>query len=101
MSIEKIMEEEARLTILKELAKQPNQAITSEAMRRFLLTFLMIDKPREWVEQQFQFLADMKAVDIVAAGTVKIARLTERGLLYLDGLVTIAGIQRPTVRSGG
>ena len=95
MSMESIILEEARLTILKELAAQPNQAVTSEAMRRFLLDFLLIDKPREWVEAQFQYLADMSAVDLVTAGTVKIARLTERGSLHIAGRISIAGVQRP------
>ncbi|TRL38022.1 hypothetical protein [Rhizobium straminoryzae] len=95
MSIERIIQEEARLTILKELMKQPNKALTSEAVRRFLLDFLLIDKPREWVEAQFQYLADLAAVDVIPAGTVKIARLTERGELHLSGHVSIAGVQRP------
>lgn len=95
MSMERIMQEEARLTILKELKAQPNQAATSEAMRRFLLDFLLIDKSREWVEEQFCFLAEMRAIDVVEAGSVKIARLTERGELHLQGRISIAGIQRP------
>jgi hypothetical protein len=95
MSMESIIQEEARLTILKELAQQPNKALTSEAMRRFLLDFLLIDKPREWVEVQFQYLADLAAVDVIPAGTVKIARLTERGELHLSGHISIAGVQRP------
>ncbi len=53
MSMERIMQEEARLTILKELKLQANQAATSEAIRRFLLEFLMIDKPREWLKISF------------------------------------------------
>lgn len=100
MSMEKIMQEEARLTILKELAAESNKAISSERMRRYLLTFLLIDKPREWVEQQFQFLHDMGAVDIVPAGSVKIARLTERGEHHLQGIITIAGVLRPSTRAG-
>ncbi|SIP88811.1 hypothetical protein SAMN05880590_1012 [Rhizobium sp. RU35A] len=95
MSIESIIQEEARLTILKELAKQPNKALTSEAVRRFLLDFLLIDKPREWVEAQFQYLSDLSAVDVLPAGSVKIARLSERGELHLSGRICIAGIQRP------
>ncbi|WP_128755620.1 hypothetical protein [Metarhizobium album] len=98
--MEKIMQEEARLTILKELQAQPNKAITSEAMRRFLLDFLMIEKSREWVEEQFVFLREMRAVDIVAAGTVKIARLTERGEHHLAGKVTLAGVLPPSARGG-
>ncbi|MGX1259810.1 VpaChn25_0724 family phage protein [Sinorhizobium fredii] len=96
MSIETIIKEEARLIILKELSNQPNQSITSEAMRRFLLSDFLIDKPREWVEMEFQYLQHMEAVEIIPAGSVKIARLTERGELHVKGMVTIAGVQRPS-----
>ncbi|WP_429813584.1 hypothetical protein [Ensifer sp. B1-9] len=96
MSIENIIREEARLIILKELASQANQSITSEAMRRFLLSDFLIDKPREWVEMEFQYLQDMEALEIIPAGSVKIARLTERGELHVKGLITISGVQRPS-----
>ncbi|WP_141682921.1 hypothetical protein [Agrobacterium tumefaciens] len=100
MSMNTIMEREARLTILKELNAQPNKAISSEAMRQFLLDFLLIDKPRQWVELQFQYLADMQAVMIVDAGTVKIARLIERGKLHLAGKIEIDGVLSPSARGG-
>lgn len=100
MSMNAIMERETRLTILKELKAQPNKAISSEAMRQFLLNFLLIDKPRQWVEVQFQYLADMSAVTIVEAGTVKIARLSERGRLHLEGKIEIDGVLSPSARGG-
>lgn len=100
MSIDSIITEEARLIILKELARQPNQAMTSEAVRRFLLSDFLIDKPREWVEAQFRYLADLGAVEIVAASSVEIARLTERGELHVKGRLTIAGVQRPSPTGG-
>ena len=96
MSIENIMLEEARLAILKELVKEHDRAITSEAMRRYLVTTLLINTPREWVEEQFQYMKDMGAVRLISADTVKIARITERGEHHLSGLVSIPGIQRPS-----
>ena len=94
--INTIMQEEARLVILKELAGQLNCSITSEAMRRYLLNNFLIDKPREWVEQEFYYLQAMKAVEVIPAGTVKIARLTERGEQHVKGLIFIPGVQRPS-----
>ncbi|MDQ1196524.1 hypothetical protein [Agrobacterium sp. SORGH_AS 787] len=93
------MVEEARLAILKELAKEDNQAISSNRMQAYLLKRLLIDKPREWVEQQFVYLRDMDAVTIVQADTVKIARLAERGEYHLQGIITIPGVLRPSARS--
>lgn len=96
MTMETIIQKEARLVILKELAKQPNNAISSEAMRRYLLEAFLIDKPREWVEQEFGYLRDMKAVTIVQAETVQIARLVDRGRQHLHGLITIPGVLEPS-----
>lgn len=94
------MEEEARLEILKELAKEDNEAMSSSRMQTYLLTRLMIDKPREWVERQYVYLRDMQAVTIVQADTVKVARLADRGKYHLQGLVTIPGVLSPSARGG-
>lgn len=95
------MEEEARLAILKELDKEDNKAMSSNRMQNYLLTRLLIDKPREWVEAQYLYLRDMSAVTIIQADSVKIARLAERGEHHLQGLVTIPGVLRPSARRGG
>lgn len=93
------MEQEARLAILKELAKEDNRAMSSARMQVYLLTRLLIDKPREWVEQQFIYLRDMDAITIVQADSVKIARLADRGEYHLQGLISIPGVLRPSARS--
>lgn len=95
------MEEEARLAILKELAKEDNKAMSSSRMQVFLLTRLWIDKPREWVEQQYLYLRDMGAVTVVPLDSVKIARLTDRGEFHLRGMITIPGVLAPTAPRAG
>lgn len=92
------MEEEARLAILKELAKEDNKAMSSARMQSFLLTGFLIDKPREWVEAQYQYLKDMGAVSILARDTVKIARLEARGQHHLSGLINIPGVMPTSAR---
>lgn len=94
MNADQIITEESRLTILRELKRQANQTMTSEAMRRYLLTVFLIDKPREWVELQYRYLADVGAVVLVPAGDVVIARLTERGEEHVKGHISIPGVQR-------
>lgn len=94
------MQEEARLAILKELAKEDNKAMSSARMQTYLLMRLLIDKPREWVEEQYLYLRDMGAVTVIQADSVKIARLTERGEFHLDGLISIPGVLRPSSRNG-
>lgn len=83
MSMVDVIEEEARLIILRELHAQPNRSITSTSMRKILLNEFLIDRPREWVEVQFTYLAALKAVRITSAGSVKIATLVERGIEHL------------------
>lgn len=92
------MEEEARLAILKELAKEDNKAMSSARMQGFLLTGFLIDKPREWVEAQYQYLKDMNAVSVISRDTVKIARLETRGLHHLTGLINIPGVMPTSAR---
>lgn len=96
MSTNRVIIEETRLVILKELEAQPNQSITSESMRRILLQDWVIDEPREWVEEQFRYLVSMKAIETIQARSVLIAKLTERGEQHLHGLIAIPGIQRPS-----
>lgn len=92
------MEEEARLAILRELAKEDNKAMSSARMQTILLNQLWIDKPREWVEIQYLYLRDMGAITVLQAETVKIARLVDRGEYHLQGIVTIPGVQAPSAR---
>jgi hypothetical protein len=94
MNMDTIVTQEARLIILRQLAKESNQAMTSEAARRFLLDVFLIDRSREWVEEQFRYLREMGAVDVVKAESVQIARLTERGELHVEGKISIPGVQR-------
>lgn len=92
------MEEEARLVILKELAKEDNKAMSSSRMQAYLLTRFLIDKPREWVEEQYSYLKDMGAVSILKVDSVKLARLEERGELHLTGLIKIPGVMPSSAR---
>ena len=96
MSGNTAVEEEARLIILRELHAQPNGSMTSAAMRKFLLTDFLINRSREWVEDQFEFLAERKAVRITSAGTVKIATIAPRGREHLALQTFITGVDSPT-----
>jgi hypothetical protein len=96
MSLESIIQEEARLIILRELFAQPNRSATSTSIRNHLLAAFMINKSREWVEDQFDWLAERAAVKVVAAGSVKIATLAPRGREHLAHQAFISGVLSPT-----
>lgn len=96
MSSETAVEREARLIILRELKAQPNRSMTSTSTRNYLLSEWLINRSREWVEDQFDFLAERKAVRITAAGSVKIATIIDRGLEHLALQTFISGVDSPT-----
>lgn len=90
------VEREARLIMLRELKDQPNRSMTSTAMRNYLLAKWLIDRPREWVEDQYDWLAARNAIRITPAGSVKIATIVARGLEHLALQAFISGIDSPT-----
>lgn len=96
MSIEQVIREEARLIILRELYSQPNRSATSTSVCKMLADVFMIVKPREWVEQEFDWLAQMGAVKVTPAASIKIASLTPYGVQHLKHQVFIAGILSPS-----
>ncbi|KQZ87210.1 hypothetical protein ASD64_07155 [Mesorhizobium sp. Root157] len=96
MGGETAIEQEARLIILRELHAQSNRSMTSSAVRNFLLNDFLINRSRGWVEDQFEFLAERKAVRITAAGSVKIATITPRGLEHLALQTFISGVDSPS-----
>jgi len=91
----KIRREEARLIILKALAEQTNETLSSSMLEPVLATFA-INEERPWIHQQLDWLQNMEAVTVVDAGTVKIATLTDHGRRHLDRHIAIEGVKRPS-----
>lgn len=88
--------EEARLIILRELFSQPNRSMTSTSMRRALLDGFLINQPREWVEDQYEWLESRGAVRLTQGGSVKIATIAPRGIEHLALQAFISGIDSPS-----
>ena len=91
----RLTEETARLVILKALAEQTNGSLDSSMLEQILPVF-GIRKPRLWIHEQMEYLTERKAIDLVAAGTVKIGTLTKRGQRHLDRDTVIEGVKRPS-----
>lgn len=96
MSIEDVIREEARLIILRELYTQPNRSATSTSICNLLARQFMIVKPREWVEQEFAWMAQMGAVKVTPAASIQIATLTPHGIQHLKHQAFIPGILSPS-----
>lgn len=97
---DRMQQEEARLIIMKELAIQPNESLSSSMMEPCLLAF-GIYQDRPWIHQQLDHMALVGAVAVTTAGTVRIATLTETGWRHLRGQAYLTGIKRPSVLQKG
>lgn len=86
---------DARLIILKALAAQTDERLHSGFIAEELLRF-GIDRPREWIHGELDWLAEMGAVTLIKPGSVVVATLTEKGARHLRRGVIIEGIKRPS-----
>ena len=99
MDMDRLIREQARLTILKALADQIDETLNSDLLGHELRRFA-IRRPREWVHEELRWLREIGAVTLTPAGSVLVASLTEKGQRHLDREIAIEGIQRPR-RPGG
>jgi hypothetical protein len=90
-----IIRQDARLIILKALAGQVDERMHSGYLVEELLRF-GIDRPREWVHGELDWLAEMGAVTLLKPGSVVVATLTEKGARHLRRAIVIEGIKRPS-----
>lgn len=97
MSMDRLIREEARLIILKALGDQLDETLNSSLLTEELRTF-GIKRERAWVHGELAYLAQMGALALVEAGSVKVARLTDLGRQHLDRDVAIEGVKRPSRR---
>ena len=86
---------DARLIILKALSKQVDERLHSGFIQKEL-SDLGIDRPREWVHGELDWLNQMGAVTQTKVGTVVVATLTEKGHRHLRRATLIEGIERPS-----
>lgn len=89
-----ILEQEARLFILQQLAEERDGRGTALRLQPALRDLLAINRPREWVETQFVWLRDMGAVLLRAGGALPIYEITEVGRAHLNGDAPIIGVKR-------
>ena len=90
-----IVRQDARLIILKALSLQVDERLHSGYLVEELLKF-GIDRPREWIHGELDWLAEMGAVTLTKPGTVVVATLAEKGARHLRRAIVIEGIKRPS-----
>ncbi len=99
MSFDVHLRAEARLILLRALEEQPDGRLNSELLRLALESY-GITKSRDWVHEELNWLAEMGAVTIVVAGTVRVASLTAKGSDHVLRRVVIEGVKRPSRGEG-
>ncbi|MDZ4310111.1 MAG: hypothetical protein U1A24_06110 [Cypionkella sp.] len=60
------------------------------------LCHLGIDRPREWIHGELDWLEQIGAVTLLRADAVVIAMLTEKGARHLRRAIVIKGVERPS-----
>lgn len=92
---QRVRRERARLIILRALAEQVNGTLDSSMIEEILAMFA-IREERVWIHEQMEYLERREAVNIVVAGSVRIATLTKIGRRHLDRDIAIEGVTRPS-----
>ncbi len=88
--------EQARLIILKELAQDVGGSATSDWLEKVLRDEFGVPRDRPWVHAQLAYLAEMGAVSVTDAGSVKVAVLLRAGRRHVNREIAIEGVQRPS-----
>ncbi len=86
---------DARLVILKGLARQADGRLNEVLVTRILDEF-GYNRSREWVRTQMRKMEDVGAVRLSEAGTVLVATITRAGLDHAERRTILEGIARPS-----
>ena len=95
MDMDMLIRSQARLIILKALAKQVDETLNSDLLVRELEPF-GIRKDRAWVHDELAYLKEMDAITLRDVGSIRVATLTHKGHRHLDRQIEIEGVQRPS-----
>jgi hypothetical protein len=85
---------DARLMILKELARQVDGRL-SELLIRRVLDLYGIRRDRDWIVTQLRKLEALGAIDLQEAGDVLVARISRVGRDHVEERGVIEGVTRP------
>ena len=85
---------EARLRILKELARQTDGRL-SELLIRPVLDLYGIKRDRDWIATQLRKLEQLGAIVLEVTGQTLIAKITREGIDHVEERALIEGVSRP------
>jgi hypothetical protein len=96
--MDRLTREHARLIILRALAQEVNGSLNSAILQDHLTTF-GIARPRDWLHEELRWLAEIGAIVVLEAGTVRVATLTAKGADHVERRTAIEGVKRPSIGS--
>lgn len=85
---------EARLRILKELARQTDGRL-SELLIRPVLDMYGIRRDRDWIATQLRKLEQLGAITLDVVGQTLMAKITRDGIDHVEERALIEGVSRP------
>lgn len=95
MNLIEAIEQDGRLVILRELAKQVDGRANEVILMRVLDAF-GIKRSRDWVRTQLRALEQLNAVVVVEVGTVFVAEITRSGTDHVERRIVLEGVSRPS-----
>lgn len=96
MSYADYFEADARLVILKELAKQIDGRL-NEAILDKVLDDFAYNRSREWLRTQLRKMEEIGAIEIKPAGSIFVAEITRAGVDHVERRSFVEGIARPSI----
>jgi hypothetical protein len=95
MSFSDLLAGDARLCILKELARQTDGRLNDATLQHVLDAFGM-KRSRDWVRTQLRALDELGAVNLTEIGSVMVAAMTKLGRDHVERRQIIEGVSRPS-----
>jgi len=92
---EEYVELDARLVILKGLARQSDGRLNEVLITKMLDEF-GYNRSREWVRTQLRKMEEVGAVKLTEPGTVMVAAITRAGMDHAERRSILDGIARPS-----
>lgn len=85
---------DARLIILRELARQSDARLNDVVLAR-VLDAMGVARSRDWLRTQLRRLAELEAIRLDEVATVYVATLRQAGRDHVDRRVLLEGVSRP------
>lgn len=85
---------DARLLVLKELARQADGRLNDVVLERVLDTY-GVRRSREWLRTQLRALAELGAIGVAEAGALLVAELRRAGRDHVERRAVLDGVARP------